>query len=73
MTKSELAGRMLEWNNGNPFITVTSIMELFSIGHKKATEVTDDCIPIKNGSGKANRAQYFFIDDVAESIMRNGL
>ena len=64
---------MLEWNNGRPFIKVKDVMKIFGVGHKKAIELTEDLIPASKGTGKANRARLYFIDDVAKEIMRKGL
>lgn len=73
MTRKELADRLIEQNDGNPMLSITRIMGIFQIGYKAATDITNDLIPVSKGVGKKNRAKYFFVDDVAEAVMRKGL
>lgn len=73
MTRKELADRLIEQNKGNPFMNITTIMDVLDIGYKKAAEVTSDLIPASKGKGKSNRAKYYFVDDIADAIMRKGL
>lgn len=73
VTKKELADRLIEQNGGSPFITQTDMMRLFKMGYQKVSAITTSLTPIKKGSGKSNRATYYFIDDVAEQIMKEGL
>lgn len=72
MTRKELADRMLEQNGGNPMLALKDIMRIFQIGYIKSVDLTDDLISV-SGHGKKNRAKYYFVDDIAEAIMRKGL
>ena len=73
MTKKELADRLIESNKGKPVMTVTDLMAIFQLGHEKAVNIVCDLIPISKGTGKSSRAKYYFVDDIAEAIMRKGL
>ena len=72
MTKKQLADRILEQNGGNPVVAIKDIMRIFQIGYVRATNVTCDLVSV-SGAGKRNRAKYYFVDDVADSILRKGL
>lgn len=72
MTKKELADRLLEQNDGSPMLALKDIMRVLKIGYVKSSELTSDLIPV-SGHGKRSRAKYYFVDDVADAIMRKGL
>ena len=73
MTKKELADRLIQQTDGNPLITVTVLMDIFKIGYRKASDIVNDLTPVTKGNGKRNRAKYYFVDDIAEAIMRKGM
>lgn len=72
MNKSKLAERILEQTGGNPFITVNGLIKLLHTSHKAVSDLTEDLVPVSRAT-RANKAKYYFVDDIAEAIMRKGI
>lgn len=75
MTKAKLAERILQQTEGNPFVSISELMRIFHLGYRRVDELVEDLIPVTGkGRGMQNgRGKWFFVDDIADAIMRKGI
>lgn len=73
MTKEDIATRLIELNGGYAWASLNKVMKLTRLGHDKCRVLVSDLTPTAGPNHGGKVTQLYFLDDVADAIMRKGL
>lgn len=73
MTKEDIAQRLLKLNSNKPFLTFNGVRKATGLGYLRCRMLVDDLHTVTGPKHGNRTTQLYFVDDVADAIMRKGL